>query len=143
VDIVVRHYQDLDAWKLANDVKQRVYALVTLANIERDVDFIRQIRKSASSAPANLSEGFGYYRHPEFARHVRIAKASLMETQNHLLDGADRGYWTRESGEPLAALANRAIGACVRLLKYLERTDAPNTESPGRRTGTTFPKRER
>src|SRR5690242_6929151 len=52
-----------------------------------DCKFRDQITESARSAPANLAEGFGCYRHPEFARYVRIARASLLEAHNHLGDG--------------------------------------------------------
>src|SRR5262249_39058522 len=94
------------------------------------------------SPSANLAEGFGFYRHPEFARHTRIAKASLTETVHHLHDGLDREYWREDDIKPLLRLADRAIGACVRLLGYLETADAPGTTGRSR-VGTTFTKRER
>lgn len=80
---------------------------------------------SAASAPGNLSEGFGYFRHPEFAKHVRIANASLHETHNHLGDGVDRKHWTMNDAIPLQRLAKRAIGACNGLAAYLESTPTP------------------
>src|SRR5438876_9449984 len=69
-------------------------------------------------------------RHPEFAKHTRIAKASLIETQNHLADGVDRKLWSKERAQDNRKLADRAIGACVRLLAHLESTDAPGTNGP-------------
>jgi four helix bundle protein len=108
-----------------------------------DRRFCDQILDSAASGPANLAEGFGYYRHPEFAKHTRIAKASLMETHNLLGDGVDRGFWSADRIGPLLKLADRAIGATVGLLQHLETTDAPGTMGKPRRTGTTFRKRER
>jgi len=142
--MVVRRFQDLDVWRLANELKQNVYALVDGSTASSDRRFRDQIKASAASAPSNLSEGFGYYRHPEFARHTRTAKSSLMETQNHLADGVDRRHWSAEAARPLVQLADRAIGACVRLLEHLETTDAPGTIGASkRRKGTTFPARER
>jgi len=141
--MVVRRFEDLKAWQLANTVKQRVYELIDTSNARSDRTFCQQITDSASSAPANLSEGFGYYRHPEFAKHTRIAKSSLMETQNHLADGVDRKLWSSEKAQEAHRLADRAIGACVRLLAHLETTDAPGTTNPRKtRSGTTFPQRE-
>jgi len=142
--MIAHRYEELDAWQLANELKRKVYELVETSAARNDFDFRDQIRNSAASAPANLAEGFGYYRHPEFARHARTAKSSLMETQNHLGDGADRGHWTTERAQPLVKLADRAIGACVGLLAHLETSDAPGTRgSVTKRRGTTFPQRER
>jgi four helix bundle protein len=140
----VRRYRDLAAWQLANELKRKVYALVDGSPARSDRRFRDQIRNSAASAPANLSEGFGFYRHPEFARYTRNAKSSLMETQNHLADGADRGHWSVKDAEMLERLADRGIGACVRLLAYLETSEAPQTSrSRGRRPETTFPNKEK
>jgi len=142
--MVAHRFEELDAWQLANELKRKVYELVDTTAAKSDFDFRNQIMESAASAPANLAEGFGYYRHPEFAKHTRIAKSSLMETQNHVGDGVDRGHWTAERAEPLTKLANRAIGACVGLLAHLETSDAPGTTGTSRRRkGTTFSSRAR
>jgi four helix bundle protein len=139
--MIARRFEELEAWQLANEVKRKVYNLLDASDARKDRKFSEQITESAASAPANLSEGFGYYRHPEFARHTRVAKSSLMETQNHLMDGVDRKFWSLERARPIYQLADRAIGKCVRLLEHLESTDAPGTTNPPkRRKGTTFPK---
>jgi len=123
----VRRYQDLVAWQLANELKQKVYALVDQTPAVSDRRFCDQIKDAAASASRNLAEGFGCYLHPEFARYTRVAKASLTETHNHLGDGVDRRHWTAVQAQPLQQLADRAQGACVRLLRHLESTDAPGT----------------
>jgi four helix bundle protein len=124
----VRRYEDLVAWQLANELKQNVYALVDRTSARDDRKFCDQIKDSAASAPRNLAEGFGCYLHPEFARYTRVAKASLIETHNHVSDGVDRHHWTHPQDVPLQDLADRAVGACVRLLRHLESTDAPGTK---------------
>ncbi len=118
--MAARRFDELLAWQLANELKQRVYALVDASTARDDRKFCDQIKDSAASAPRNLAEGFACFRHPEFARYTRVAKASLVETQNHLRDGVDRGHWSPQQSRPLEDLADRAVGACVRLLAYLE-----------------------
>jgi four helix bundle protein len=141
--MVVRRFEDLEVWQLADELKKKVYALVDRSNVRSDRRFCDQITASAASAPANLAEGFGYYRHPEFAKHTRIAKSSLMETQNHLRDGVDRGLWSAPQCDPLLHLADRAIGKCVRLLNHLETSAAPGTDRPNRTSASrTCPPRE-
>lgn len=123
--MVARRYQELVAWQLANQLKQEVYALVDSTPAKNDRRFCNQIMDSAASAPSNLAEGFGCYRHPEFARYSRVARSSLIETHNHLGDGVDRHFWSPRETARLQVLADRATGATTRLIRYLETTDAP------------------
>jgi four helix bundle protein len=86
---------------------------------------VDQIKDSASSGPSNIAEGFGAYDHPQAARYAKIGRSSLMETHNHLGDGADRKHWSRAKAQELQALAERAIAATTKWLVYLSTTDAP------------------
>jgi four helix bundle protein len=120
-----RRYQDLEAWRLANEMKRGVYALVDSSPASQDLRFWRQIKAAASSATANITEGFASYRHPEFVRYLRIARCSLIEAHNHRADGADRGYWTRHDADRLEQLADRVVGAVTRLMRFLMVTKTP------------------
>ncbi len=122
----VRRYEDLDCWKLANELKVRVYEIIERSAANHDFEFRDQLRDSASSGPSNLSESFAHYRHPDAARLARIAKSSLTETHNHLGDGVDRKYWTAEDAAPLLVLAKRAIGATTGWIRHLETSKAPD-----------------
>jgi four helix bundle protein len=123
--MIARTFEELDAWQLAVELKNSVEALLATSHAKRDGNFCDQIRSSSASAPANISEGFGYYEHPQFARHVRIAIATLDETRHHLRDGVERCFWSGDNAAPLIRLAKRARGACVGLLAHLCTTDAP------------------
>ena len=133
VGMGVTCYEDLVAWQLANELKERVYELVDGTSAKRDFHFANQIRDSASSAPANLSEGFALYLHPQFAHRVRIARSEENETHNHLADGVSRGHWTKDQAAPLQKLAVRAMKAATGLLRHLSMTDAPSDWEPPRR----------
>jgi len=69
-----------------------------------------------------MAEGFGRETHREFAHFLAIARGSLIETHNHLVDATDCGYLARHEFDKLAALTNRAIVATTRLQSYLLRT---------------------
>ena len=104
-----RAYTELDAWKLANQLKLGVYALIRAGEVQqRDFEFRDQIRNAAASAPRNIAEGFGRYVPRDFAQYLRIANGSLMETTNHLHDGVDRGYFKPEQS-PIVILAKRLL----------------------------------
>jgi four helix bundle protein len=98
-----------------------VYEVIAAGHVRRDVNYCDQIRAAARSAPSNIAEGFGRFAPREFARFLDIARASLMETHNHLQDGRDLGYLDAPQCEHLCHLADRAIGATTRLILYLRK----------------------
>ena len=53
-----------------------------------------------------------------------MARASLMESQNHLLDLVDRGYISDERRLSLNALAEAALEQVTGLLEYLQSPEA-------------------
>ena len=125
-----RTYTELDAWKLANELKLRVYALVRSGEASRDFEFRDQIRNAAASAPRNIAEGFGRYLPRDFSQYLRIANGSLMETSNHLQDGVDRGYFTPDQIAELQILAKRSSAATTHLIRYLRNATPPKPKNP-------------
>ena len=121
----VRRFEDLVAWRLAYKLQQEVFAFTATEPVSRDVKYRDQIRESTRSATRNTSEGFGRYYPKEFIRFLRIATGSLHETKNHLHDGRDRGYLTRQEHEKLVRLTLRAVKANVRLQAYLQDCEPP------------------
>jgi four helix bundle protein len=128
-----RSFTELDAWRLANDLKLGVYALIRSSQARIDLEFLDQIRNAAASAPRNIAEGFGRFRPREFSHYLRIANGSLMETSNHLQDGVDRRYFSKEEIEPLQILAKRASAAVTALIRYLQSSKQAKRQNPSTR----------
>ncbi len=116
----VRRYEDLDAWKVADELKLEVYALTATGPAYRDFGFRNQIRDSAASATKNIAEGFGRFRPADNARFVEFSVSSAMETKESLKDGVDRGYFTPESVQRAQELAERSIQCSVKYILYLK-----------------------
>ena len=119
----VKRFEDLHAWRLSVELSDRILEKTGEAPAVRDIDFCRQIRDAVRSAPRNIAEGFGAYRPREFARFARIARRSLMETKNHILEGKRSGYFREPGATELLILCSRALGATTGLLRYLESCD--------------------
>jgi four helix bundle protein len=115
----VSKYEELVAWRLADELKRKVYALTATGQAARDFKFRDQIRDSSASATRNIAEGFGRFHPVEFARFLDFARGSLTETHNSLRDGRDRGYFTSADCDRLSLLAGRAAKATTRLMLYL------------------------
>jgi four helix bundle protein len=114
-------YEELVIWQLGSELRDRIFELTEDGPATRDFEFRKQIRSSSSSVPSNIAEGFGYYKPKLFARHLRIAIASLDETKSHLQDGAGtKGYFDPDEAGRLIRLACRTLRASKRLLRYLD-----------------------
>jgi len=118
--MVVKRFQDFAAWQLARELERRVFAFTATLPASRDLDYCRQVRKSSSSAPRNIAEGFGRFWPAEFAHFVRIARGSLEETKDHVEAAFERGYISEQERKELITLGNRALGASTRLAQYLD-----------------------
>ena len=116
----VTSFEELNAWKLSVELRDLVYTLIERGSVLNDPKFCAQIRNSASSAPSNISEGWGRFKPKQHANFVLIAKASLEETKNHLLHGRSKSYFSVEDFERAMRLNRRALGATVRFHQYLE-----------------------
>ena len=116
----VDKFEDLFAWQLSEQLKEAVLEFTARDVAKRDFSFCDDIRRSARSAPANIAEGFGYYTPAQNARCVTIARASLQETLNHLLDAVKRGYIKGEERIAILRLNKRALGATSKYLRYLK-----------------------
>jgi len=112
--MVARTFEELDSWRLSDELKRAVMAISAINSSLRR-------RRHPLTSPRVLDTTST----TQFARHVRIAIASLDETRNHLLHGIDEKYWDTSAAEPLLQLAKRARGASVGLLKHLTTTEAP------------------
>ncbi len=115
----VRTYRDLDAWRLADELRVGVIAFTANALASRDFRFCNGIRDAAGSVCRNLAEGFARRRPREFAAFVRIALGSVAEVQDQLLEARHRQYLIDEEYRRLWALSERTRQTTKALGKYL------------------------
>ena len=85
-------FEELEAWKLARILKKETRQLVKSFPNEEKFRLTDQIIRSSRSVSANIAEGFGRFHYKENSKFCRIARGSLMETLNHLIDAFDEEY---------------------------------------------------
>ncbi len=122
--MVVRRFQDLVCWQLSHQLKCEAFAFTAIGPASRDFKYRDQIRDSGASAPRNIAEAFGRFRPRDSARFAEYACASLQETQNHLIDGRDRGYLSGKLFSRLWNLSDAALRATTNWMLYLKGCDA-------------------
>ena len=127
-----KDFREIAAWQHAEKAKIRVYTLLERPRLKRDFRLATQLREAARSAPANIAEGFGRFGNKEFARFARIAKGSLHESMNHLIDAKDQRLITEDELLIEEHHVKKAINAVTGLIRHLETTrePAPRTKNP-------------
>ena len=115
----ITRFEDFDAWKLSTELRDLIYRMTEAGRVLGDRKFRDQIRDSAAGPPRNISEGFGRFNPREFELYTRWAKASLMETQNHLQHGKKERYFSDDDFRKAFRLSKRALGATRGLNRYL------------------------
>ena len=106
-----KSHEDIDAWRLATELKEWVFRIIKRPAVARHFRFCDDIGRSARSAPANISEGFwrGTERPRENAKFVSYALGSLGETKNHLRDAFVEQYIDETEYNAMVALNVRAL----------------------------------
>jgi four helix bundle protein len=61
-----------------------VYVVSRALPAEERYDLVRQLRRSAVSVAANIAEGTGRRRRPDYARFLAMARGSVREVSVHL-----------------------------------------------------------
>jgi four helix bundle protein len=121
IAVVVRDFRGLVCWQLSRELKCEVFDFTSEGPASHDFKFRDQIRDSSASAPRNIAEGFGRFIPGEFAQYLRWARASLMETQNHLIDAHDRRYLSDRLFSRLSNLATAALKTTTNLMRAKQR----------------------
>ena len=120
----VQRFTSLRAWQACDTYKKAVYRICRDSSIRDDWKLRGQLEESVAAPPAHVAEGFGRFNPPDFARYTVMARSSLMESQNHLLDAVDKEHITDETRLRLNALAEVAIEEVTGLMEYLQSPEA-------------------
>ena len=101
----MKSYQDLEVWKKGMDLAQQIYRLTSSFPREELFGMTSQLRRSASSIPANIAEGWGRNTNKEFNRYLNIANGSLRETETHLILAVRVNLCKQEQINPILELS--------------------------------------
>ncbi|MCC6204045.1 MAG: four helix bundle protein [Hyphomicrobiales bacterium] len=108
-------YQDLVVWQQAMDLTVGVYSMTRSWPKEELYGLTSQVRRAATSVPANVAEGYGREHRGSYLQFLRIAQGSLKELETHLLIADRVGVAANGSIAPLLT-SSESVGKLLRLL---------------------------
>lgn len=69
----IRKFEDLEAWRLARALANRIYDVSSKSQFNRDYALRDQIRRAAVSIASNIAEGFERDGDKEFLQFLSVA----------------------------------------------------------------------
>jgi len=114
-----KSFTDMEVWQNASSLSLQVFKLTQPLPRSEDYGLTSQIRRSANSISANLSEGFGRKTKKDKANFYIIARGSAFETQNHLLYGTKVGYFEKMETKEIIGKYSILIHDLNKLIKSL------------------------
>jgi len=123
--------QRLEVWKRAKDFALRIYReVLPLLPPEEKWNLSSQLRRSSSSIPANIAEGYGRFYYQENVRFCYNARGSLEETLSHLVFSFEANYIPDTLFKELSIEGDEIDRMLNGYIAYLKRSKQGNTE-PG------------
>jgi four helix bundle protein len=119
--MTIRSYRDLRVWQAGMDLAENAYRLSQKLPASEIYGLTSQIRRSATSVPANIAEGYGRESTGSHIQFLKTARGSLRELETHILlaqrigfvDATDSTEFIKKAesiGKMLSALI-KSIGA--------------------------------
>lgn len=118
----IQAFEDLDIWKKARLLSQKIYPLTFISPIKEDFRYKDQIRGSAGSVMDNIAEGFERGSKLEFVNSLTIAKGEVGEFKSQLYRGLDNEYFSKEIFDELYTLANELTKMITSFISYLNKS---------------------
>ena len=93
----MQDFHDLKVWEKAHLLTLDIYRATNDFPREEIYGLTSQLRRAASSIPANIAEGCGRNSSSELRRFLEIAMGSASEVEYHLLLGRDLNILSTKS----------------------------------------------
>jgi four helix bundle protein len=104
--------RDLMVWQKSMDLVEACYKFSATLPADERFGLVSQIRRAATSVPANIAEGFGRWNTREFGRFLAIACGSVRELETHVIIAQRLGFASAASAEQVL----RATDELARML---------------------------
>lgn len=117
----IRSYRDLRVWQLSIELTVACYEATKAYPPSEIYGLTSQIRRSATSIAANISEGYGRENRGSYLQFLKIAQGSLKELETHIIVSQRLGFLDTAIEEKLLS-RTEDVGKMLRaLIRSLEK----------------------
>ena len=119
----------LNTWVKAKELALKIYSqILPLLPAEEKFNLGSQIRRAATSIPANIAEGYGRFYYQSNIQFCYNARGSLEELLSHLILSHDLGYLPNEVFEEMTAEGNNLVILINGYIAYLKKSKQGENE---------------
>ena len=115
----IESYRDLLVWQHAVDLVVVAYGITRAWPKEELFGLTSQVRRSATSIPANIAEGYGRQNTGSYRQFLKFAQGSLKELETHPIVAQRIGLAAADEIVPLLNRADnigKMLGQLIRKL---------------------------
>jgi four helix bundle protein len=116
-----RDFRKIKAWQIADDLTIEVYKATKSFPKHELYGLTSQLRRAASSVPANIAEGAARGYKKEYVQFLNIARGSLAETDYFLHLARRLEYLSADDHVTITAMLNQAAGVLYGLLESVKK----------------------
>jgi len=116
----INDFKDLRIWQKGMEIAEKCYFLTNLFPKAELYGMVQQIRRSSSSIPANIAEGYGRRYRGEYLRFLNIAQGSINELETHLILCSRVGLCEKKDIDPILSLLKEETRMIITLMRKLE-----------------------
>jgi len=114
----MKDYKEPEVWQKGVTLATSLYDVSRGFPDTEKFGLTTQVRRAATSVPANIAEGWGRGSTKEYVQFLHVARGSLLELETHLIIADRLGYLSRErfaeaqkTIESIGMMLNRLITA--------------------------------
>jgi four helix bundle protein len=129
--MTVMNLDQLEVWRRARDFAVLVYKqVIPHLPASEKYNLADQLKRAATSVPANIAEGHGRYHYLDNVRFCYIARGSLTEVQSHLSLANSLGYLSDEVYQRVTSNAESIAKQLNNYIAYLKRSKQGEEDFP-------------
>lgn len=117
----IKHFTDLEAWKLARQLRIALYEITKSLPSEERYDLGSQMRRAGISGTSNIAEGYGRFHFQENIQFCRISRGSIYESQDHLITCLDNGYIEESHFNEVWKISDNSVKVLDGYIRYLRK----------------------